>query len=110
MDIISTVENALRNGELENDPHGAAEYRARLSGEYSFYAGQLADVLKEKPSLWNARRKDFKSDTACDRWFESTELGINETGLQLTLKRLEKLMQGLNALIKLHENEARNQF
>lgn len=110
MDTIKKIEEALKNGELNSNPGLCAEYRAQLSGEYSFLAGQLEEILKTKPALWNARRSDFKSDTACDRWFESTHDGINETAINLRLKRVDKMMQGLNGLIRAAEGQANNQY
>lgn len=110
MDIIEKIQNEMRQGQLTSNPGLCADYRARLSGEYSFWAGQLEDILKDKPALWNARRKDFKSDTACEKWWLSTEQGINETGLVIRLRRCEKMMQGLSGLLKIAEGQARNQY
>lgn len=108
MDNIIKIETELRNGSLTNNPHSCADYRALLSGEYSFYAGMLGEILKLKPATWNTQRSNFKSDKACDRWYESTEMGINETGIELILKRITTLMTGLNSLIRMNENEAKN--
>lgn len=108
MNTIEKIQTELREGKLTNNPHACADYRALLSGEYSFYAGQLGEILKIKPSTWNAQRSNFKSDKACDRWYEATEMGVNEVGIELILKRITTLMTGLNSLLKMNENEARN--
>lgn len=107
---MQEIENNLKSGIYKNNPHQCAEDRARLSGEYSFYAGQLEEVLSRKPSLWNSMRNNHKSDTACERAYEQTEDGINEIGLRLKLKRIEKMMSGMSSLIKIAEGEAHNQF
>ncbi len=110
MDILKTVEEELKNGSILRSPGLCVEYKAKLSGEYSFLCGMLEDVLAHKPAIWNARRKDFKSDTACDNWWSSTQDGITETSLKLRLKRVEKLLQGLNGILRLAESEAKNNF
>ena len=107
---MQEIENNLRQGIYKNNPHKCAEDRSRLSGEYSFYSAQLEDVLSRKPAVWNTLRPNHKSDTACERAYEQTEDGINETGLRLKLKRIEKMMSGMSSLIKIAEGEARNQF
>ena len=110
MDTLLKIESELRAGHLTANPNLCADYRARLSGEYSWVAGQLEQILVTKPSLWNARRKDFKSDAACEKWYASTEDGINEMGLEMKLKRISTLMSGLNGLLRLAEGQAKNQF
>ena len=108
METLILVENRLRDGSLTNNPHECAELRAKLAGEYSFWMGQIAEIETKKPAMWNVRRKDFKSDTACDKWWEATDDGINEVGMKITVKRLEKMMQGLNGLLKIAEGESKN--
>jgi hypothetical protein len=110
MNIIQITEDKLRSGELVSQPHQCAELRAKLSGEYSFWAGQLGEIEARKPLAWNAKRTDFKSDSACDKWWESTPDGINEIGIRITIKRIERMMQGLNGLLRLAEGEAKNNF
>jgi hypothetical protein len=110
MDIITLVEKELKNDSILRSPGLCVEYKAKLSGEYSFLCGQLEIILANKPSMWNSRRKDFKSDSACENWWLSTADGINETGLKLRLKRVEKLLQGLNGILRLAESESRNEL
>lgn len=107
---MKEIENNLRNGVYINNPHKCAEDRARLAGEYSFLCSQLEEILSRKPSVWNTIRPNYKSDTACERAYEATEDGINEIGLRLRLKSIEKMMSSMSSLIKIAEGEARNQF
>lgn len=109
-DILIQIQQEMRSGQLANQPHVCAEYRARLAGEYSFWCGQLEDILKEKPYSWNLARPKYKSDAACDKWWNGTEQGINETGLVMKLRRIEKMMMGLNGLLKIAEGQARNTY
>ncbi len=109
-DIIEQIQEEMRGGQITSNPAVCADYRARLSGEYSFYAGQLEDILIHKPAMWNVKRKDFKSDAACEKWWQSTQDGINEIGLEMKLKRINTLMSGLNGLIRLAEGQAKNNY
>lgn len=108
MDTIKTTEEALRNGELSNNPHGCAEAKAKLSGEFSFLMGQLEEILSHKPAQWNVIRLKHKSDKACDKVWEATPEGINEMGLRLRVKRIGVLISALNTLIRMAELEAKN--
>ena len=100
----------LRLGQYTGNPHLCAEDRAKLSGEYSFWTGILEDILTRKPKVWNEMRAKHKSDKACDKEFEATEDGINESVIRLKLKRIEKMMQALGGLLRVAEGEAKNQF
>ena len=104
--IIDQVQEALRDRSLVSNPHLCATYRSELSGEYSYLVGQLEDIKARKPLVWLEMRKEHKSDSSTNRAYEATEDGMNEVQLRGKLKRVEKLMQGLNSLIKIAEQEA----
>lgn len=110
MEILKEVETKLRDGSLKTNPHECANLRARLSSEYSFYMGALEDILFKKPKEWNSLRPLYKSDTAAEKAWEGTPMGLEEVALRMRCKRVEKLMSGLSSLIKIHEADARNQF
>lgn len=110
MEIIQEVENALRGGTLLNNPHLCADYRAQLSGEYSYLVGQLEEIKSSKPLVWLEMRKSHKSDSATDKAYEATVDGITEVKLRGQIKRAEKLISGLGSLIKVASDEAHNQF
>ena len=109
-DNIKRIQDLLRLGHYAQNPQGAAEDRAILSGEFSWICGQLETILQRKPAIWNTMRKDVKSDTACEKAWEMTSDGLNENGLRLRLKSCEKMMVGLGTLIKLAQSEALNQL
>ena len=90
--------------------HEAATDRSILSGEYAWICGQLETILQRKPAIWNTLRKEVKSDTAAERAWEQTSDGLNEAGLRLRLKSVEKMMQGLGSILKMAEGESRNNF
>ena len=109
-DNIQTIQEQLKNGDLNSNPTLCAEYRAVLSGEYSFYAGLLEDIIVHRAKNWAAMRSNHKSDTSTQREWESTPDGVNFVGLEIKLKRIEKLMSGLSSLIKSAEGQSRNQY
>jgi len=107
-DNLKRIESGLRIGYYKNNPHVCADDLSILAGEYSWMCGQLEDILVTKPSYWNSKRAEVKSDTACEKAWEMTEAGINETGLRLRLKGVEKMMSALKSLLRLAEQEAKN--
>lgn len=109
-DIITKTQDMLRLGQYTANPQASAEDRAKLSGEYSFWTGILEDILTRKPKVWNEMRTKHKSDKACDKEFEATDDGINETVIRLKLKRIEKMIQALNGLIRIAEGESKNLY
>lgn len=108
--MIEEVTQALRDGTLLRSPHLAAEYRSRLSGEYSYLMGLLEKSKDTKAEVWLELRKQNKSDTSTERAYELTEDGRNEVRLRSELKRVEKLLTGLSTIIKDAENEAKNLY
>ncbi len=106
---IQIIQNELIEGK-PIPPRELANKRAILAGEYSFACGLLEEILKMKPALWNEMREKHKSDKATDREWEATEYGINETGLKLKLRRIEKMMNALSSLIRIAEGESKNSY
>lgn len=107
---MTEIENNLRQGLYKNNPHKCAEDKARLAGEYSFLSSQLESILARKASTWLKLRETNNTDKACDRAYEKTEDGINEMGLKLRLKSIDKMTSSLSSLIKIAEGEARNLY
>lgn len=90
-------------------PGQLAEFRVLLSGKYAFATNQLEEVLIEKPIHWNKMRPDHKSDTACERAWEATDLGIKERHWKFQIKKIEKMMTAIKTLIEVKTAEAYNQ-
>ena len=109
-DNIKRIQDTLRIGQYANNPHGCAEDRAILAGEYSFLCGMLENVLKTKAGNWTLLRNGLKSDTSADRVWEATKEGIDEMGLKLRMKGIEKMMTSLNTLIQVATNQAKNNY
>ena len=110
MEILEEVQEALRDGSLLNAPHLAAEYRSKLSGEYSYLMGMLEQLKADKPIVWLEMRKEYKSDTATDRAYEGTTSGRDEIVLRGRIKRIEKLLSGLSTIVKDAEQQALNHY
>ena len=108
--LINEVQEALRGGQLSSNPHQCALYRSMLSGEYSYLVGLVETIKARKPVIWLEMRKNNKSDTATEKEYSATTDGIQEKQIEANIKRVEKLMTGLNSLIRLAEGEAVNQF
>ena len=100
----------LKEGHYTSNPVGASEDLAILAGNYGWVCGQLEMILQRKPAIWNTLRKDVKSDTACERAWEQTSDGLDEGGLRLRLKAMDKMSSALKSLIRIAEGEAHNQF
>lgn len=108
MDNITRVSDNLRKGLYTSNPHESAEDLAILAGEYAYIMGEWEQILQRKAATWNALRAPLKSDSACDKAWESTPDGIKESSLRLRSKSTEKMMSALKSLIRIAENEIRN--
>ena len=107
-DNINRISYGLRSGLYTSNPHDCASDLAILAGEYAFIMGQWEVILQRKPAIWSEMRKSFESDKACDRSWEATKDGLDEGGLRLRAKTVEKMMSALKSLIRLAENESKN--
>lgn len=108
--IIEVVQEALRDRSLVSNPMLCAEYRSQLSGEYSYLVGMLEDIKSQKPLIWLELRKGYNSDSATNKAYDVTGNGMLEIKLRGQMKRIERLISGLNSLIRIAESEARNQY
>lgn len=108
METIDNITKELREGVLTNDPHRCAEYVGVLSGELSFYLGQVSELEKNKPVEWLELRKGFKSDNACEKAWERTEVGVSISWYKVRIKRIIALLGGLKTLIKNCQTEQMN--
>lgn len=108
MDNVPRIAEGLMKGHYSNNPHQSAEDLAILSGEYAYIMGQWSDILQRKPVIWTELRKNFKSDTACEKAWEGTKDGMDESSYRLKAKGIEKMMSALKSLIRIAEGESRN--
>lgn len=91
-------------------PGEISEKIVEYAEEYSTLSDKLGMVLSGKPTLWMELRDKHKSDTACEREWAGTILGLEETRLRLRLKSLDKTMSALKTRLRVLEGEARNLY
>lgn len=91
-------------------PTQVAEERVRLATEYSSDTEKLIDLRIKKAEIWNQLRENFKSDTATQRAWEGTPLGIEEMKISLRMKAKEKMLSALKSQLEVMEGEARNTY
>lgn len=92
------------------NPHQISEKRILLSEEYSRHSTTLASLLGEQAKWFTSNREGYKSDTATQRAFETTEDGILMNQLKLRLKAIEKQLSAYNTALRLAENEAKGLY
>lgn len=93
-----------------NTPNEVAEERVRLAGEYARDTELLTNILTQKAVLWMQLRENYNSDTATDRAWNATPLGLDEMKLKLRMKSSEKMMSALKSQLEVMEGEARNTY
>lgn len=91
-------------------PGRLAELRVLLSAKYAAATNEYEKVLVAKPAIWNAIRGDFKSDTACERAWEATELGVQERHWKFQIRKIEKMMSAIKTMIDVRTGEAHNLY
>lgn len=93
---------------LQISPSRLAELRVILSGKYAFAMNKLEEILLVKPMEWNKLRPDYKSDTATDRAWEATDLGLAELHWKFQVKKIEKMLSASKSLLEVKTAEAYN--
>lgn len=84
--------------------------RDKLTAEYMFQSGKLADVLSIKAVQWLIIRDGVKTDKKADQLWNASEEGLKEMRLKLWLKAAEKRLSSLRTHMELLNAEARNQY
>jgi hypothetical protein len=95
---------------MEKTPRQLAEERIGLAEEYSRYSGLLAELIKKRAEHYKAHRPNAKSDTAVEREWENTEVGVQMTIIKMKLKSIEKKLSASNTMLRLMENESKNLY
>lgn len=91
-------------------PEEAAQKLITLSEEQSRLSDEFADLEEKKLTHFSETRKNFKSDTACDREWEATTDGIRAMRLRLKMKDVGKELSVLKTFLRHEENKARNLY
>ena len=98
----------LKNSQLS--PGELSELKSWMSGEYAYLAGQMADILSQKPLEWARLREKATSDSQTERAWETTSEGKFELVARYRMKGLEKMISACNTRIRILEGEMKNQF
>lgn len=98
--------------EMETNPTPGrlADLRVLLSAKYSRATDEYEKVLLAKPKIWNEMRGEYKSDTACERAWEATELGEKERHWKFQIRKIERMMSAIKTLIETKTGEAQNMY
>jgi hypothetical protein len=91
-------------------PHEMAEERVKMAAVYSRYSEMLEHILETKPAKWSEIRTTCKSDKQADQLWDASGDGIQEMKLRMALKRFEKTMSANATMLRVMEQEARNQI
>lgn len=103
---LTEIEQRIKDA--HDSPHMLAAFRVELSAEFTARTENLKHILSLKAKVWNEMRENRKSDTATDRAWDATELGIKEMELRYDLKALEKTMSAVKGMLDVMQSEARN--
>lgn len=87
-------------------PSRVADLRVILSGKYAYAMNKLEEILMAKPLIWTEMRPNFKSDTACERAWEASEMGKQELHWKFQVKKIEKMLSAGKSLIEVKTAEA----
>lgn len=109
MEIVQDIKDIESRLETAG-PHELAEMKLKLSSIYSRMSEMLMEIFRQKPGLWNKIREGVKSDTAAERSWEATNLGLREMELKQWLKVIEKMISSINTMLRIYEGEAHNQM
>lgn len=93
-----------------HEVHQLAEKLVGWSNDYSTLSEELALILTHKAMKWATFRAEAKSDKAADKAWDATPEGLREMQVRLKLKALEKQMSAARTMIRVANEEARNQF
>lgn len=91
-------------------PHELANDLMLLAEQFSRYSGEYAEHIKIQADFCNAHREAYKSDTATQRAFDSTDSGVKMAVLKMKLKALEKKMSAIRTFLRHAEVEAKNLY
>ena len=105
-DIVTEVETAVIHGRLE--PNRAADLLVFLAVKYSRAIDNLMVAKAEYAKAFTTERQNHKSDTACERALDYTEIGLKVEHWRAQRDKADMLTSTLKGFIYQKGNEARN--
>lgn len=107
MQTLADIQKALAT---VKDPGTLAEYRVTLSHKYGEASDRLEACEKLFAEWWSEHRENYKSDAACERAFDKTEVGQEKRHWDLQRKKIDRMSSAIKTLIEVRTNEARNLY
>lgn len=95
---------------LEMSPSELSHHCLELSDMYA-KAGELSVKLQRNYALfYESFRAEVKSDSALDRKWELTEDGLTLMELKMKMRTIKEKISAIKTLLRVAENESRNQY
>lgn len=93
-----------------DSPHKIAEELISLAEGYSKMSGQIIEVLQRKAVAWAEYRSFAETNKEADMKWEASEDGLTEMSLKLKMKASAQRQSALKNMLRVMENEARNNY
>lgn len=103
---LDEIQLELEKGEML--PARAADLLVIVSAKFGRAADEYVKKNAEYARVFNNIRKDYKSDTAAERFIENSELGIEVNYWKYQMKKAEMMSKALNTLVYLRTAEAKS--
>ena len=110
MTDTTPIKELLAEVQAGTNPGRLAEVAVLLSSYYATLSQEIEDVLVFKADYWQELRKGLTSDKSTDRAWDATDSGKQEIRLRSQLKYIEKTISSIKFLLRVKENESRNQY
>lgn len=91
-------------------PNEAINKQLALSEEYSRLTEEGTVLEKDSIIFFRLNRKNFKSDTACEREWQATDNGLKSIEVSRRIKAIEKELSVLSNLLRYAENTAKGVY
>lgn len=102
---LDDIQSELEKGDML--PSRAADLLVIVSAKYGRSADEYVRKNAEFAKVFNHIRKEYKSDTAAERFIENSELGIELNYWKYQMKKAEMMSASLKTLVYLRTAEAR---
>src|SRR6185312_3694160 len=103
---IEQIQDEMVTGGLS--PGRVSDFKVYLAALYSMKSHEREQILLVKLEVWLRIRDGKNSDTAADRAWDATTMGLREMSLKMEQKRIDKLVGALSTKLRVMEGEARN--
>lgn len=92
------------------NPQELSESLLTLGEEYSRLGDEMATLIADQARWFTANRVNYKSDTACERMWDTTEKGIRMSQIKWRIKDIEQLSKNITTYLRVLENQAKGVY